>query len=319
MDFEFLNSFGINLDLALEAQEIVRGQTGREIPGVRVEREKYEYATVTVVHIEEEYAEPIVGKPKGKYITVEAPVMRENSPQGHRSVAEVLGAQLNKLLSLPMTANVLVVGLGNWNATPDSLGPRVIRMIPVTRHLFAYAPQELKGGMRPVSALAPGVLGITGIETAEIIKGVVEKIRPEVVIAIDSLASRSVARIATTVQIADTGINPGSGIGNQRTAINKESIGVPVIAIGVPTVVHAAVIASDAIQEFIRQNPNTTANNETIKGAIESVLEPFGGNLTVTPREIDTLIDDAAKIIAGGIAMSLHPGISPDDYAYYLH
>lgn len=324
LDREFFNNFNISLDLALEAREIIRGQTGQEVPGARIDREKYQFAEVTTVNIEEKSAAAIMGKPIGTYITIEAPMIRQNNQQAHREVTEVLSKQLLTLFDLPMDANILVVGLGNWNATPDSLGPNVIGKTLVTRHLFRYAPEELKGGMRPVSALAPGVLGITGIETAEIIKGVVEKINPELIIAVDSLAARNVARIATTIQISDTGINPGSGIGNQRTGINKETMGVRVIAIGVPTVVHAAVIARDAIDLYLAEENKTFAqsqfnpahNTDTV---INKVLEPFAGDLTVTPREIDNLIKDTAQIIAGGISLSLHPGIPTEDYAYYLH
>ena len=316
MDSEFLKSQGISLDLALEAREIIRGETGREIPGVRVDKETYSHAVVTTVHIEDEAAQAVMGKPVGKYITIEAPVIRENNPEAHREVAEVLAAQLKKMAQLSMESNTLVVGLGNWNATPDALGPKVVGKCLVTRHLFKYAPQELQGGMRPVSALAPGVLGITGIETAEIIKGVVERIQPELIIAIDSLAARGVDRIATTIQLADTGINPGSGIGNKRAGINKDTMGVKVVAIGVPTVAHAAVIAQDAIEKYIQ---STGGRPGDASAAINNILQPFGGNLTVTPKEIDTLIEDTAHIISGGLSIALHPGINPDDYAYYMH
>lgn len=325
MLLEEYRSFGINLDLAVEAREIVRGETGQEIPGVRVNRENYEHAGVTIVEVVEKSAEAIMGKPVGTYITIEAPILRENNPAAHHQIAEILARQLDRLIgNMPAYANILLVGLGNWHATPDALGPKVIEKSLVTRHLFNYAPQELKGGMRAVSALAPGVLGITGIETAEIIKGVVEKIHPEMIIVIDSLAARSVTRICTTIQIADTGISPGSGIGNRRAGINRESMGVPVLAIGVPTVVHAAVIAQDSINGFLEQWQN---NNQSLAGMnpgfarhiIGKVLEPFGGDLTVTPKEIDALIQSMAKVIAGGISLALHPGLTPDDYAYYLH
>ncbi|SFR05377.1 GPR endopeptidase [Desulfoscipio geothermicus] len=316
MDSKFLNKMGITLDLALEAREIIRGETGQEIPGVRMDRESYDNANVTIVHIEDEAAQTIMGKPVGTYVTVEAPVIKQNNQQAHKEVTEILAEQLKKMIDLPMESNVLIVGLGNWNATPDALGPRVVDKCLVTRHLFNYAPQELQGGMRPVSALAPGVLGLTGIETAEIIRGVVEKTRPALIIAIDSLAARSVERISTTIQLADTGINPGSGIGNKRAGINQETMGVRVIAIGVPTVTLAAVIAQDAIEKYIQSTGGQLGDASL---AIKKVLEPFGGNLTVTPKEIDTLIEDTAQIIAGSINMAMHPGISPQDYAYYLH
>lgn len=319
-------AMNIHVDLALEAREIVQGKTGQEIPGVRVDREKFNHATVTIVHIEDPGAEQIMGKPVGTYITIEAPVLRHNDPLAHHEVGEIVARQLSKVLNLAPGASVLVVGLGNWNATPDALGPKVVDLTMVTRHIFNYAPQELAPGMRPVSALAPGVLGITGIETAEIIRGVVEKIQPDLVIAIDALASRNVDRIATTIQIADTGVSPGSGVGNQRQGLNKQTLGVPVVAIGVPTVVHAAVIANDTIEEFIEQIKNSpsvykvfsTLNLDITRTVIEKVLEPFGGHLMVTPKEIDDLIQRTAKVIAGGITRALHPQMPVEQYEYYL-
>ena len=323
MEFDFFKTFSINLDLAVEAREVVRGKTGQEIPGAQVSTEKYDQAEVTIVQIMDEKAATIMGKPIGKYITIEAPAIRENNGRAHKDITEVLSQQLTKLFNISMESNVLVVGLGNWNATPDALGPKVVEQTLVTRHLFNYAPQELQGGMRPVSALAPGVLGTTGIETAEIIKGAVDRVQPDLVIAIDSLAARNVTRIATTIQMADTGVNPGSGIGNQRMGINQETLGCPVIAIGVPTVVNAAFICKDALDSYLKQTGNYTPQqgqmDPTVKDAIETVLNPFGGDLTVTPKEVDILIDTTAKIVSGGISMSLHPGISSEDYAFYLH
>lgn len=316
MDSQFFRNMGISLDLAMEAKEIIRGETGQEIPGVRMDLETYENASVSVVIIEDEAAQSIMGKPVGTYITIEAPIIKANNQQAHKEVAAIFAEQLKKMIDIPMESNILVVGLGNWNATPDALGPKVVEKCLVTRHLFNYAPQELQGGMRPVSAMAPGVLGLTGIETAEIIRGVAANTRPTIIVAIDSLAARSVKRIGTTIQIADTGINPGSGIGNKRVGINQETMGVKVLAIGVPTVTHAAVIAQDAIEKYIQSIGGKTGDASQ---AIQNVLEPFGGNLTVTPKEIDTLIEDTAIIISGGINMALHPGINPDDYAYYLH
>lgn len=328
MDINFYKQNQINLDLALEAREIVRGQTGQEIPGCIVDKETYEHASVTIVKIVEKYAEEIMGKPQGTYVTLEAPIIRENNKQAHQEVVEVLGKQIANLFNLPEHANVLVVGLGNWNATPDALGPRVVGMTLVTRHMYNYAPEEIKGGMRSVSALSPGVLGLTGIETAEIIKGVVDKVKPELIIAVDALASRSVERIGTTIQLADTGISPGSGVGNKRAGINQESMGVPVIAVGVPTVVPAAIIAGETLDRLVEQtknDPNLQAiyqnmNSEAFQPIVNAILQPYtSGQLMVTPKEIDTLIENTAKIIAGAISLALHPSISIEDYSQYLH
>lgn len=327
MDLGFFNNFSINVDLALEAREIVQGQTGQEIPGVRVDRETYNHASVTIVKIEEKSAETLMGKPVGTYITIEAPEISDRNPQAHHEIGLVVAEMLGRLINLPVPSNILIVGLGNWNATPDALGPKVVSQTMVTRHIFNYAPKELQSGMRSVSAIAPGVLGITGIETAEIIKGVVDRLQPDVVIAIDSLAARNVSRIGTTIQIADTGINPGSGVGNQRMGINQDTLGKYVIAIGVPTVVHGAVIAQDTIEQFMEQLKNNPSlfklynmlNPNITQEIIQKVLEPFGGRLMVTPKEIDDLIQRASKIVAGGITQALHPNLPEDQYEYYLH
>lgn len=328
MDLNFFKNNNINIDLAIEAQEIVRGKTGQEIPGCAMDKETYNNATVTIVRVQEQYAVEIMGKPIGTYITIEAPAIRESNHQVHQDIVEILGKQLSSLFNLPEHANVLVVGLGNWNATPDALGPKTVGMTLVTRHMYNYAPEEIRSGMRSVSALAPGVLGITGIETAEIIKGVVDKVRPELIIAVDSLASRAVERIGTTIQLADTGINPGSGIGNKRAGINKETMGVPVIAIGVPTVVPAAIIAGEALDRLIQQtssHPNLQSaqqdmNTEAFQNIVNEIMKPYAaGQLMVTPKEIDVLIQNTAKIIAGGISIALHPAISIEEFSTYLH
>lgn len=327
MDLDFYKNNNINVDLAIEAHDIVRGELGTEIPGAVVDRHKFPNAAVTTVKVVEERAAQMMGKPVGTYITIEAPAIRDNNRIAQKEVAEILAQQLSSLFSLPDNANILIVGLGNWQATPDSLGPKVVEQTIVTRHLYRYAPEELKGGMRSVSAMAPGVLGITGIESAEIIKGVVENIQPELIIAIDALAAGSVDRIGTTIQIADTGVSPGSGIGNKRTGINRETMGVLTIAIGVPTVVNAAIIAQITIERFLEKlqtNPMLNKVQQSVmpdytQGVINDILSPFGGNLMVTPKEVDSLILDTSKIVAGGISMALHPAISAEEYSMYLN
>jgi len=315
----------VSVDLALEAHELARGRTGREIPGVAVHRETYPHATVTIVRVLDERAETVMGKPRGTYVTIEAPVMRENNRQAHREVVRTVGAQLASLLRINDDAQVLLVGLGNWHATPDSLGPKVVDYSLITRHLYRYAPQELKGGIRPVCAIAPGVLGTTGIETSEIIRGLVEKIQPALIIAIDALAAQNVNRIATTVQMADTGIQPGSGVGTMpRAGINRETMGTEVIAMGVPTVVRADTIARDALQHYlmrqatIANRPYQPPNREFVDEVVEGVLAPFGAHLMVTPKEIDELIENAARILAGGIAAALHRSLTAEEYCSYL-
>jgi len=314
----YLKTMGVNLDLAVEAHELLRGDAQKEIQGVKESKEDHEFCSVTTVSILNAQGAQMIGKPQGNYITIDAPDIRHNDSRVQQEVSQVLAEKLEMMIEnfkLNEDALILLVGLGNWDATPDALGPRVINQSMVTRHLYKYAPDAVQGGLRPVEALAPGVLGITGIETAEIIKGVVEKTKPALIIAVDALAARAVERISSTIQVADTGINPGSGIGNQRKGINFESMGVPVIAIGVPTVVHAAVFAFEAFNKALEKNPSLqgTINQESVQESVNEVLAPFEGNLTVTPKEIDDLIDRISKTIALGLNQGLHSGVGQEE------
>ena len=200
----------------------------------------------------------------------------------------------------------LVAGLGNWNITPDALGPKAISGLLVTRHLKAYMPEHFDESVKGVCAISPGVLGITGIETNEIIKGVVNHVEPCAVIAIDALASRRVERVNTTIQISDTGISPGAGVGNSRGALNKETIGVPVIAVGVPTVVDAATIAVDALENLIDES-------EDKYRLVRDLLSPYYKNLIVAPKNMDAMITDMSNIISAGLNMALQGGLSYED------
>lgn len=288
--------------------------------------------TIHRVRVENEEGARAIGKPIGYYVTIEVPGLKEKDPELTEEVSKNLGEELKDMVDIPSKATVLVIGLGNWNVTPDSLGPKVVEKLLVTRHLFEYMPQSLgKGkGIRPVCALSPGVMGITGIETGEIIKGIVEKVKPDLIIAIDALASRSMERISTTIQIADTGVYPGSGIGNKRMGITCETMGVPVIAIGVPTVVDAATMANDTLDmligQFTRQAKSGSEfykmlhelDKEEKYRLIREVMTPFVGELVVTPKEIDSLIENTAKAVAGGINLALHPGISYEEVSTYL-
>ncbi len=192
-------------------------------------------------------------------------------------------------------------------------GSKVVKDIDITRHLLKYAPQYLEPNARPVSAIAPGVLGTTGIETAEIIKGIVENVKPKLLIVIDSLASKSIERISSTIQVSDTGITPGAGVGNQRAEISKDALGIPVIAIGIPTVVEAAVIANDCLDLFIEKLQKEAKSNDYLNQLkdednyeeIKEALLPGGYNFIVTPKEIDELILNMSSIVARGINMSL--------------
>ena len=205
------------------------------------------------------------------------------------------------------------MGLGNIYVTPDALGPKVINEIEVTRHIMKYLPQYVEEGTRMVSAISPGVLGTTGIETLEIIKGIVDNIHPKLVIVIDALASRSIERISSTVQLSDTGIVPGAGVGNKRTEISQATLGIPVIAIGIPTVVETAVLVNDSLDLFITKLQEEAKSNDYLNQLkeqdnyeqIKEALLPKDYNLIVTPKEIDDLIENMSEVVAKGINMSM--------------
>lgn len=207
----------------------------------------------------------------------------------------------------------------------------MVDKILVTRHIFEYVPDQVDDRMRRICAVAPGVLGITGIETGEIVQGIVDKVKPDLIIAIDALASRKTERIGSTIQIADTGINPGSGIGNKRMGLTEQSLGVPTLAIGVPTVVYAHTIGRDALEMLIREFSQQTDSHSEFYRMLQSldeqhlnslvgeVLAEGLGDLVVTPKEVDMLIDDAAGIIADGINLAINKGLSIEDVSRYLH
>lgn len=308
---DFFTRYQIGVDLALEARDLVRGATGKEIQGVEEKKESFPAGTVTMIKILDQQAEAVMGKPRGTYITIEAPELRYKSPEVQESVADTLANQLKQLLHLADQATVLIIGLGNWQATPDALGPSVVRESLITRHLKLHMPETVPD-YRPVCAFAPGVLGITGIESAEIIQGIVSKVQPSCIIAIDSLAATDISRLGTTIQISDTGISPGSGVNNKRTGINFQTMGIPVIAIGIPTVVNAAIIAKYAVENYAQKTDGAKRPPAQINEVLDEVLKPFAGGLIVTPREIDDLISNASQTITRGITLALHPRADKD-------
>ncbi|MGI6038548.1 MAG: GPR endopeptidase [Limnochordia bacterium] len=342
-----LEKYGVWTDLAVEARELIVHREGPpEIPGVEVETEELPHAFVTRMNITTDNGARIMDKAPGRYSTIEAPEMRERNKDIHMEISQALAGEIERFLAdLGPEDPILVIGLGNWNATPDALGPKVVENLLVTRHLYEMTPPEVRGGLRPVAALAPGVLGLTGIETGETIQALAAKLNPRMVICIDALASRSVQRLATTIQISDTGINPGAGVGNKRLPINQETLGTSVLAIGVPTVIRAATIVTDAIE--MAENPSQLqepAIKEDLpqrtqfhidpgnilnrgggpaapmprREVVNSLLGPFFGDMIVTPKEIDVLIDDVAEIIAGGLNAALHKSLDLDDVVQYL-
>ncbi|MFV9567314.1 GPR endopeptidase [Thermoanaerobacter mathranii] len=320
--------YSIRTDLAVEARELYKE---REIPGVKVAEKHLDGIKVTKVKILNEEGEKAMGKPVGDYITIEAPGLIERDLDLEEEVAKILADIIKEIANLTVNTQVLVVGLGNWNVTPDALGPRVVSNIVVTRHLKEYAPQQFGDEIRSVSAISPGVLGITGIETAEILKGVVDRIKPDLIITIDALASRRLERLSTTIQISNTGISPGSGIGNRRLSITEQSLGIPVIAIGVPTVVDAVTIANDTIEylteELLKQTKEESPFYGVLKNMsqqekyslIQEVLAPYLHNLVVTPKEIDLLVRNIASIISRGINLALQPGLTEREMNQLLH
>jgi spore protease len=333
-----LQNRNVRTDLALEANELFkqnamneRVRESGEPPGVEVENAGTKDIRITRVKVTSPMGEDSIGKPMGNYITLEVPGLKENDQELYENTCKALAIELGRVTKLKENSVVLVVGLGNWNVTPDALGPKVISSMMVTRHLLEYVPEQVDEGVRPVCAIAPGVLGITGIETGEIVKGIVDRIKPDLVIAIDALASRKMDRVSTTIQIADTGIAPGSGVGNKRMELSKKTMGIPVIAIGVPTVVDAATMVNDTmdmvLDDLLKQSPNgsdfykmlsTIDRNEKYE-MIREVLSPNVGNMIVTPKEIDDIIDRISKVIANGLNISLHQGITLDDVNRYVN
>ena len=310
-------NFSFRTDLAVEMRDAYKTAKKTDAPGVSSEEDEIDEVKITRVKIETEEGAEHIGKPIGNYITLDAPKIKQNDPDTNERIYKVLAKELQALTGTDIKQSVLVVGLGHQNVTPDALGPKVVENVEVTRHIIEYAPDILNRPVRSISAIAPGVLGTTGMETSEVIRGVVDKIRPDFVIAIDALASRKLERISTTIQIADTGINPGSGIGNKRTAISKDTLGVPVIAIGVPTVVDAATMANDTIDLMLKNMDKNTSQNtndyDRIKpmqqeekyGLIKEVLDPYVGDLVVTPKEIDEIIDSVSDVVSQGINYAL--------------
>ena len=310
--------YNFRTDLATERRDIyqkVSKQVG-EIDGIESTKEEVnENIKVERVKITNENGEKAIGKPVGNYITIDIKKLKIAMEEEIEQAANTLSNELKKILDehVDKQGEILVVGLGNIYVTPDSLGPKVINEIDVTRHIINYLPQYVEEGARMVSAIAPGVLGTTGIETVEILKGIVDNIHPKLVIVIDALASRSIERISSTVQLSDTGIVPGAGVGNTRSEISIKTLGIPVIAIGIPTVVETAVLVNDSLDLFIEKLQDEAKSNDYLNKLkeednyeeIKEALMPKDYNLIVTPKEIDDLIENMKEVVAIGINNSL--------------
>ena len=301
-------------DLALERRDLYKKANNieDEVDGIETEEEKVdEDIKITRVKVLNENGENAIGKKVGNYITIDINNLKIAGEEQIQKASEALTKELKELLKKHIEEQepLLVVGLGNLYVTPDALGPKVVQDIDVTRHILQYMPEALDKNTRPVSAISPGVLGTTGIETLEILKGIVDNIKPKLLIIIDALASRSIERISSTVQIADTGIIPGAGVGNTRKELSIETLGIPVVAIGIPTVVEAATIAADSLDLFIQKVQEQAKSNDFLNQLqeedkyemIKEVLAPNDYNFIVTPKEIDELIENMKDIVARGI------------------
>ena len=311
----------VRTDLALEASEMCeKSQEGSSIPGVKIETKELENCIVTKVEVIDRQGAEIMNKDIGKYITLESNLMKFDDDESREEMISYLKEELVDIFGQDKNKKTLVIGLGNRNITSDALGPKSVSKTLVTRHLFKNYNKDYDDDFTEVSALSPGVMGVTGIETSEIVKSLVEKVKPDRVVAIDALASRKMERVNSTIQISTAGISPGGGVGNTRKSLTKETLGVDVIAIGVPTVVDAATLTIDvldmAIDNLIAQSEETESFYEMLKKLkeeekyhlIKDSLDPYDKNLIVTPKDIDDTIENLSIIISEGLNRSLHQG-----------
>lgn len=311
----------VRTDLALEASEMCeKSQEGSSIPGVKIETKELENCIVTKVEVIDRQGAEIMNKDIGKYITLESNLMKFDDDESREEMISYLKEELVDIFGQDKNKKTLVIGLGNRNITSDALGPKSVSKTLVTRHLFKNYNKDYDDDFTEVSALSPGVMGVTGIETSEIVKSLVEKVKPDRVVAIDALASRKMERVNSTIQISTAGISPGGGVGNTRKSLTKETLGVDVIAIGVPTVVDATTLTIDvldmAIDNLIAQSEETESFYEMLKKLkeeekyhlIKDSLDPYDKNLIVTPKDIDDTIENLSIIISEGLNRSLHPG-----------
>ena len=288
-------------DLAVEAIE--NHKSAAALPHVRQSDRMLEGFAVHEVRILSEDAAREIGKPQGRYLTLELDALIRREEDAFPRACKALSTLLRELLPRPNDGPVLIAGLGNRMITPDAIGPQTADHVIATRHLVAQSP-AIFADWRPVSALAPGVLGQTGVETGEVICGVLDRVRPAAVIAVDALAAGRLSRLLRTVQLADTGITPGAGVGNARTALNEETLGVPVIAVGVPTVVDGATLAHEISSQL----------DEPHCEALDDLSQP----VMITTRDIDREVADISRMIGYAVNMALHPHLSVADIDLYL-
>jgi len=355
--------FHIRTDLAIEAKEMIVKEkvTTEDSEGIVVDSREVKGIKIDHVIVKEQGSETI-GKKPGSYITIYADGVKKQDTKKQSQAAFVVAKELEQLLKQHQIKQGdvgLIVGLGNWQITPDALGPMTVEKVLVTNHLFVLEHETVAKGYRPVAAVSPGVMGTTGMETSDIVFGVIGKLKPQFVIVVDALASRSIERINETIQLTDTGIHPGSGVGNKRKELSEDTLGIPVIAIGVPTVVDAVTITSDTIDYLLKHfgrewrekdRPSKsltpgglsfgakqfsesdlpdeekrqtflgmvgTLTEEEKRSLITEVLSPVGHNLIVTPKEVDSFMEDMANLISKGINAALHEKIDPSNVGHY--
>ena len=289
----------LRTDLAIEAREIA----GEEISGVDFKEYSENGLNISRLTVKTDRAGQLLHKEKGTYITVDLPPLTDNFANTDKRL-ETIGREIRRLL--PVNGLALVCGLGNVEITPDALGPKTSAQVLATRHITGELARATGlDRLRPVAVLTTGVTGQTGIETGEYLLSITKKIKPTVIIAIDALASRRLERLGCTLQISNTGISPGAGVGNHRTKINSETMGIPVIAIGVPTVVDTVTMAIDLLD----------LKNETDANQIKGKLSPDGRKMVVTPKEVDLPIDRASRLISMSVNYALHKGLELEDLA----
>lgn len=294
-------------DLAMENLD-----PNASLPGVDVHRWIESDIELSEVVIRSPEAARNLNKPCGSYLTLECRLLREHDPDARLAMSALFSEELGRMLPPESDAPVLVVGLGNREVTPDALGPAVVDRTLVTRHVVNNA--FFAGQLRSVCAIAPGVLGVTGVETMEMVESIVHALQPRLVICIDALAARDSERIGCTVQLTDTGIQPGAGVGNHRRPLTEESLGVKVIAVGVPTVIYAATLARDAFALLSGKEESDEALNAMERELLETNL----GNLIVTPRDIDAIVKNSAVLIASGLNRALQPNLSEAEIAQMM-
>jgi len=305
--------YNFRTDLADERADIFKKNNNitDKIDGIETNIKEEGNIKITEVRVTNENGAKSIGKPIGSYITIDIKKLKLATDEEIENYGTILSNELRKLIDMHSTRQdeILVVGLGNMYVTPDSLGPKVINEIDVTRHILKYMPGVLEEGTRSVSAISPGVLGTTGMETLEIVNGIVNNVKPKLIIVIDALASRSIDRISSSIQLADTGIVPGAGVGNTRMELSKNTLNIPVIALGIPTVVESAVLVNDCLDLFITKLQQDAKSNDYLNKLkeqdnyeeIKEALIPNDYNMIVTPKEIDDLIENMKDVVARGI------------------